>query len=744
MISSYLVRRCTESLPVLLIAACLQCPSPVLAAESGISSRANEGRGARAMEHATATAMVPDAKGAPMTPSPMQVADRSIAGWKCDDKRPSLDFTPSTPIAIPPAGVLYLKIAYLDEGFGKIDVQAMSSGGSTVKPDRFLGLWRSDTHTIATAEMRLSGLNGKSPGDLTVRIGMGDRSKALCIESVTIQDKPFDDPRFAFLLSDPWKGPYTGPTLRPHNNTTLKGKVMVGYQGWFRTPNDPEGRGWVHWGDIQNGTFTTDMWPDVTQYPSDVLEKTASVKTRSGKPGLLFSSAWPGAVNTHFRWMREHNIDGAYVQRFVSANFYSNSGKPEWVLANVRAAANREGRLWAVEYDVSGYPDARLLETLKTDWKWFVDNFGVLKDPNYAREGGKPVVFLWGMTHPDRKITPSTANAVVDFFKNDPRYGGNYVIGGIAAFWRNLSPAWQEHLLKYDCVSPWMSQSYAEDIADFKKLGLTYLPHVKPGFSWANLMHQPSDEPNTWTPREGGAFYWSLLSKAAQAGIDRLFVGMFDEYDEGTAIMPMTDDPPPTPSRPGVAAIFHSAAKLRGHGITAQLPNAQLTLGDNPPAKNIPPHDFSVRMVGTIVFPAPGNYTFSLEGVAGDDATLSVGGKKFVDAKRLSGEATASRETIAATAGQILPFRIDYRHGAGAGTLSLFWESSTMTRRPVPAEQFRDAWGRFLTNEGQPSDWWLTLTNMGKEMILGKRPVNSAMPALAKPSFHTPAKTVIN
>src|SRR5690606_35913543 len=106
-------------------------------------------------------------------------------------------------------------------------------------------------------------------------------------------------------------------------------------------------------------------------------------KRLSGKQAYLFSSAWPSSVDLHFRWMRENGIDGAFLQRFVSDNLHSISGKPEWVLANVRAAANREGRIWAVEYDISGYPDAKLLETLKRDWKWFIDEFKLLEDPNY-------------------------------------------------------------------------------------------------------------------------------------------------------------------------------------------------------------------------------------------------------------------------------------------------------------------------------------------------------------------------
>ena len=45
-------------------------------------------------------------------------------------------------------------------------------------------------------------------------------------------------------------------------------------------------------------------------------------------------------------------------------------------------------------------------------------------------------------------------------------------------------------------------------------------------------------------PRVGGKFYWDLIYNAIAAGGEMLYVGMFDEVDEGTAIIPVLNNPP--------------------------------------------------------------------------------------------------------------------------------------------------------------------------------------------------------
>jgi hypothetical protein len=660
----------------------------------------------------------------------IHAAGRAVPVWICDGKSGPLAFKSGTPAPLPPDGCLYLGISYLDQGYGRLDVRLIAHGTPSLRPDRFLGLARTNSGRMATARMRFSGIPSGARHDWSFMIGI-ERSDgvALAIESVTLRDTPFVDPAFQLVVSDPWLGPYQGPRVKPKDNTTLKGKVMAGYQGWFRTPNDLEGRGWTHWGNIQRGTFSIDMWPDTSQYPPSVLEKAADVRLKGGRQAFLFSSTWPAVVDTHFRWMREHDIDGAFLQRFVSDRFHSISGGPEWVLANARAAANREGRIWAVEYDISGCPDSKLLEMMKTDWKWMIDEFRLLEDPCYAREGGKPVVFIWGLPFPNRGIKSETADAVVDFFRNDPEYGGNHVIGGIPSNWRTMDAAWQDHFRKYESILTWMPKSHAADLADFTKMGIAYYPHVKPGFSWANLKHLPTgDDTASYQAREGGRFYWNQLADAAQAGADRLFVGMFDEYDEATAIMPMSDDTPATPERPGVGATFYNGANPQESGDFVLLPRAELELGVASPSKNTNVDHFFVKMGGRITFPAAGAYTFSVQGAVDDGVELFLNGRRVLHSAALRETIITAGQAVTVGKGDSMAFRLECRHRTGKGTLRLLWDAPGAARQPVPAGALRDAWGRFITNEGKPSDWWLQLTRMGKEMIAGKRKPTDPVP----------------
>jgi len=455
---------------------------------------------------------------------------------------------------------VYLKVTYFDEGNGTVWVEYDSTAGNSIA-DMYR---RSETHTRSSRvstktfvdsyhELLLPKLAGRQNGGADFRLALADGGTVpLSIKAVAIANAPFDDPQFQYVLTKPWLGPYTGPTQDYVDRGTLNHKVMVGYQGWFRTPNDLADKGWVHWcrdGVMIPASFTVDMWPDLTAFGPNEVFRAGDVMTRSGKPAHLFSSTTQETVRRHFQWMRKYNIDGAFLQRFVHSCCFGAWGQEEWVLHHVREAANLEGRIWAIEYDVSSLSsEPNPYEVIATDWKWLVDVAQILEDPRYAHEGGKPVVFVWGLPYPDRHIDKTTADAIIDFFKSDARYGGNYVIGGIPWWWRTMND-WHDHIRRYDGVLAWMPpdrQAYQSDYQMLKAWGIDYFPHVWPGFSWANLQHQTGNQ--DYTPRVGGGFFWNKIGEARSSGATRLFVGMFDEYDEGTAIMPMSDDPPYPPA----------------------------------------------------------------------------------------------------------------------------------------------------------------------------------------------------
>ncbi len=72
----------------------------------------------------------------------------------------------------------------------------------------------------------------------------------------------------------PWLGRYRGPTRADIDATTLDGKVLCGYQGWFNTPGDGTRFGFTHWGQgldrTNGGRFVVDMWPDIYKVSNQI------------------------------------------------------------------------------------------------------------------------------------------------------------------------------------------------------------------------------------------------------------------------------------------------------------------------------------------------------------------------------------------------------------------------------------------------------------------------------------------
>ena len=72
--------------------------------------------------------------------------------------------------------------------------------------------------------------------------------------------------------------------------------------------------------------------------------------------------------------------------------------------------------------------------------------------------------------------------------------------------------------------------------------GTMWLPTVYPGFSWDNLMRKNPSE--TLISRRRGEFLWEQFVKLAEMNQTSVYVSMLDEFDEGTAILPISNAPP--------------------------------------------------------------------------------------------------------------------------------------------------------------------------------------------------------
>ncbi len=357
---------------------------------------------------------------------------------------------------------------------------------------------------------------------------------------------------------------------------TYEGRVMCGYQGWFRAEGDGSGEGWSHYserGPLTAASLHPDFWPDVAEY-----EKTypTSLTNKDGTTARVFSSVDQSTTDLHFRWMRQYGIDGVFVQRFFGGLRSPESRKKSrLVLENAIQSSQKYGRAIAVMYDLSGLNRGGDCLALIQDWKELVDELKVTSQAtnNYLYHRGKPLVVIWGLGFPDRPydIKNIGVDKVITFLKNDPEYGGCSVMLGVPTYFRDLNvdtnpdPYLHKLIEMSDVVMPWMVQRFTPlvhmfdaaryeeqvkaDLAWCNARHVDYAPCVSAGFSWSNMHNHGRGEnaliyPLNQIPREKGRFYWSEISGAIDAKAKMLYVAMFDEMDEGTAIFKCSNNPP--------------------------------------------------------------------------------------------------------------------------------------------------------------------------------------------------------
>jgi hypothetical protein len=193
------------------------------------------------------------------------------------------------------------------------------------------------------------------------------------------------------------------------------------------------------------------------------------------------------------------------------------------------------------------------IDELIADWKHLVDDVKILESPNYLWHRGKPLISLWGFTVRD-DLNISDLEEAIEFFTNSPeeKYRASIMLGTNHDFFNR--GAWSTPLSKVDVISPWSVGRYnsadgnnnfvnnrlkpGQDWCD--EHGIDFLPVVWPGFSWYNLKRE-----GTWQqiliPRRGGEFFWTQATRAVSANAKSVYIAMFDEVDEATAMYKLSE-----------------------------------------------------------------------------------------------------------------------------------------------------------------------------------------------------------
>ena len=349
------------------------------------------------------------------------------------------------------------------------------------------------------------------------------------------------------------------------DTSTLDGKVMVGYQGWFNCKDDGMQLGWTHWSRNRRlpgfgpGNVSVDLWPDISELDHDERYPT-EFRNADGTIAEVFSSSNRKTVIRHFKWMQDYGIDGAFVQRF--ANGLSNpelKHHKDTVLRHARDGAQQHGRVFSIMYDLTGMKAGSLDQVLQ-DWKSLQAQQKLTGSKAYLHHKGKPLVAVWGIGFDDRHkgggYTLSDCEVLITGLKD----AGCSVLLGVPTGWREqvrdvVRDSDLHKILRLgDVLSPWTpgryrnpkevtrhaDQYWRKDVQWCNQRDQDYIPVVFPGFSWHNMKGAPLDQ----IPRLKGEFLWSQITAAKRSGCKMLYIAMFDEVDEGTAIFKCTNTPP--------------------------------------------------------------------------------------------------------------------------------------------------------------------------------------------------------
>jgi hypothetical protein len=242
------------------------------------------------------------------------------------------------------------------------------------------------------------------------------------------------------------------------------------------------------------------------------------------------------------RWMQENSIDGILVQRF-----YGDIDDPSFIqlLSQIRISAEKYGRTFAVEYDLSQVESsdfADVVPRLLNDYSTVVAP--LVSSPSYLQHQGRPVLELWGFGINKPQLSAADCGTIFHALRSaNPN---PYVIMGVQQAWRSEAQANPDYFSVYiqaDVIQPWTVGAYGNDnyqgfytgttVPDkalTDDMGINYSPVIWPGGSDRNRQGNPSIP---FGDRVNGTFYEAQLQNVLDLKPMFIFGAMFDEFPEG-------------------------------------------------------------------------------------------------------------------------------------------------------------------------------------------------------------------
>jgi hypothetical protein len=228
----------------------------------------------------------------------------------------------------------------------------------------------------------------------------------------------------------------------------------------------------------------------------------------------------------------------------------------------VKNSSEKYGRVFGMMYDVSGASAGTLLQTLQSDWNHLVNDLKLTSSGQYIHQNGKPVLVIWGIGFTDHPPdTTDQAIAIINYFKNTANV---YLVGGVPYYWltsnQDSKPGYLPVYNQFNAVSPWavgrfpdnatFDSKYTTVIVPDKQYtdshNMGYAPVIFPGFSWSNLMKNPSII--NQIPRAGGGFFNHQAQRHLTLKPSWIYLAMFDEVNEGTALYKVVSQKSQTPT----------------------------------------------------------------------------------------------------------------------------------------------------------------------------------------------------